>query len=392
MPNVYPAPDQASTLRACFLLSTRGFAYGGLETVADHLAAGLEQRGVGVSFVAGVAPGRPARPDLPPVGRVVRVPVVASTSGLARLAGRLTGLPALHAQSASFVAACLAHPAARRAVLTADLMVTLLEGESVLVSRLLGRSGRRTVAYLAGAIDLRWARADRSWLRIATSHTLAAVYREHGLRCDGVVTPGISADLLRGAPARSPGGIRLVYVGRLEPNKRVDWLLEVLPRVPEATLRLIGDGPARGAIWSAAAARGLTERVEVVGPLPPVGVIAELRQADVFVFPSAYESFGTAALEALAVGLPVVATDLPALREATGGHADLVPADDLGAWVAAVARLLDDPALRAERAEAGRAWAAGFTWERVVDTFWAMLEARWRSTHDSSTSTPGPRS
>jgi glycosyltransferase involved in cell wall biosynthesis len=249
--------------------------------------------------------------------------------------------------------------------------VTFLEAESVLLSRLFARRGGGSVAYLAGAIDLRWARRDRSTRRVATSQVIAERYRQHGLRCDDVVTPGVAAGLLDGPPPRSPsGGLRrLLYVGRLEPNKRVEWLLRVLRELPDASLRLIGDGPSRPAIERLADDFALAHRVAVLGPLPRQSVVAEMREADVFVFPSAYESFGATALEALAVGLPVVATDLPALREATGAQAALVLPDDLSAWISTIRRLLDDGPYRRTVAEAGRAWAAQFTWDRIVDRF-----------------------
>jgi glycosyltransferase involved in cell wall biosynthesis len=379
--NVKPisAAEHASTVinntpRVCFVLSTRGFLRGGLETIADHLAAGLVGRGYAVSFVQGTALGRRRRPDRP-AGRVIDVPVVAHDSRLARIAGRMLRLPPLHVQSLSFIAACLANPSARRALLRAELGVTFLEAEAALVSRLAPAS----IAYLAGAIHLGWARADRSTRRLATSHTVAELYRLHGLACDGVLTPGVPSDLLAGPPAGSSTGARLLYVGRLEPNKRVDWLLGVvqalLPGWPGLSLRLVGDGPARAALARDVHAAGLQGHVSFAGALVREQVNAELRQADVFVFPSAYESFGTVALEALAAGLPVVASDLPAVREATGGHASLVPLDDLHAWVEAIRPLLSDPGLRATRAEAGRRWAARCTWDHVVDRFEAFVRA-----------------
>jgi glycosyltransferase involved in cell wall biosynthesis len=279
-------------------------------------------------------------------------------------------LPRLHVQSLSFVAACLISREARRALLSADVSMTFLEGESVLVSRLRRRG---SIAYLAGAIDLRWARAECSTRRLATSQVVAEVYRRHALACDGVLTPGVAADLLEGPAAGSETGARLLYVGRLEPNKRVDWLLSLAPqlrlRFPDLSLRLVGDGPGRATLEHAVRAAGLESHVSFAGALEPRQVQAELRQADVFVFPSAYESFGTAALEALAAGLPVVASDLPALREATGGHASLVALDDTAAWLDALSRLLSDQGLRAQRAQAGRQWASGFTWERILDQF-----------------------
>jgi glycosyltransferase involved in cell wall biosynthesis len=355
--------------RVCFLLSTRGSVHGGLETIADHLAAGLAKRGYPVVFVVGRAIARPRRQDLPAC-RTLQVPVVAHNSPLARALGRVLRLPPLHVQSISFLLACLASREARRALLTAQVSVTFLEGESLLVSRLRRRA---SISYLAGAIDLRWARADRSTRRLATSELIAGLYRRHGLACDGVLTPGVPSGLLEGPPAGSTTGQQLLYVGRLEPNKRVEWLLplvaRLLPRYPQLTLRLVGEGPVRASLEHAISTAGLQQHVVLFGALAPEQVHAELRQADVFVFPSAYESFGTAALEALAAGLPVVASDLPALREATGGRASLVALDDLEAWQTAIADLLSDPGSRAERADAGRRWAADFTWDRIVDQF-----------------------
>ena len=387
------AAEHPSTIvpRVCFALSTRGFAFGGLETVADHLASGLVARGSQVDVVLGTALGRRRRTDLPAGPRTVAVPVLAHDSLAARLLGRALRLPPLHVQSISFLAACLSRRAARGALLGADVGITFLEGEAALVSRLLARRGRASIAYLAGAIHLGWARADRSTRRVATSHTIAELYRSQGLACHAVVTPGVSADLLRG-PAASPSEPRLLYVGRLESNKRVHWLLEVLgcllPRFPNLRLYVVGDGPTRSALQAAVEARGLAPNVAFTGALAPVQVEAQLRRADVFVFPSAYESFGTVALEALAAGLPVVASDLPALREATGGHATLVPMADLDGWVAAVAELLSDPRLRAARAEAGRRWAAAFTWDRVLDRFQAVVEEAIQA-RPASTARPG---
>jgi glycosyltransferase involved in cell wall biosynthesis len=79
------------------------------------------------------------------------------------------------------------------------------------------------------------------------------------------------------------------------------------------------------------------------------------------VLPSRYEGFGLPPLQALACGTPVVASDLPALREVLGADADLVPAGDAAALAAALAATLKDDGGDAARA-ARRARAAAFTW------------------------------
>jgi len=93
---------------------------------------------------------------------------------------------------------------------------------------------------------------------------------------------------------------------------------------------------------------------------------ALLSAAEAFVFPSLYEGFGLPPLEAMACGTPVVASRAGSLPEVLGEAALLVPPDDPGALEDALARLLDDGALRATLRERGLARATEFTWERTA--------------------------
>jgi glycosyltransferase involved in cell wall biosynthesis len=162
-----------------------------------------------------------------------------------------------------------------------------------------------------------------------------------------------------GLPARY-----LLFVGSREPRKGLDVLLaayrELLADQPGAPPLVLAGPPGWGAALDLA---GLPDgSVRLLGYLPESELASLTAGAAAMVFPSRYEGFGLPPLQALACGTPVVASDLPALREVLGDEADLVPAGDAGALAAALATALKDaPPSDAARA-ARRARAARFTW------------------------------
>jgi glycosyltransferase involved in cell wall biosynthesis len=195
--------------------------------------------------------------------------------------------------------------------------------------------------------------------------------------------PGAAWLAGRGLPERY-----LLFVGNREPRKNLPALLaayrELLAgRVPGGSGGLMGSPPAGRGSGGAGGPPGGLPPLVLVGPpgwgealdlagLPPEavrtpGYLPEddlarvVAGAAALVYPSWYEGFGLPALEALACGTPVVAADLPALREVLGDQAELVPPGDATALADAVARVLDDPGGEPARA-ARRARAAAFTW------------------------------
>jgi glycosyltransferase involved in cell wall biosynthesis len=121
------------------------------------------------------------------------------------------------------------------------------------------------------------------------------------------------------------------------------------------------------------------DAIRTPGYLPQGDLVQVVAGATALVVPSWYEGFGLPALEALACGTPVVASDLPALREVLGDQADLVPPGDPAALADALARTLDDPGDERRRA-ARRTRAAGFTWENcaqaTLSAYRLALESR----------------
>jgi glycosyltransferase involved in cell wall biosynthesis len=155
----------------------------------------------------------------------------------------------------------------------------------------------------------------------------------------------------------SDGGGRLLCVGVLAPHKGQDLLVEALIATADLPWRcsLVG-APDRAPDFVASLERRITaeriaDRVRIPGPRTGAALQREYHSADVLVVPSRTESYGMAVTEALAAGLPVIASDVGGLPEAVGRTADgvpglLVPPDDASALAAALTRWLTDAELR----------------------------------------------
>jgi glycosyltransferase involved in cell wall biosynthesis len=178
----------------------------------------------------------------------------------------------------------------------------------------------------------------------------------------------------------------LLFVGSREPRKNLPTLLAAYRALLAGRVPPAAGGPGAGAAGVPplvlAGPPGWGEALDLAGlPAGAVrtpGYLAEddltrlVAGAAALAFPSWYEGFGLPALEALACGTPVVASDLPALREVLADQAELVPPGDADALADALLRVLDDPGGEPARA-ARRARAAGFTWDAcaraTLDTY-----------------------
>ncbi len=194
----------------------------------------------------------------------------------------------------------------------------------------------------------------------------------------GEPSPGRTA-AARARLGLSPDAEVVVTVGRQEYQKGhrhlVDAFATVVEHRPEAVLVIAGRaGHASAALGDQIARLGLDGRVRLLGHRSDIAEV--LAAGDLFVFPSVYEGLGGALIEALALGLPIVASDLPALREVVrpGENADLVPPTDSAALAAAIVALLDDPARgRAYGARSRRLFEEGFDADRAADAVVNLL-------------------
>lgn len=176
-----------------------------------------------------------------------------------------------------------------------------------------------------------------------------------------------------------PQGVELLgCAARLHPTKRLDLAIRILPAMPARHLALAGQGADRERLEALAAELGVTDRVHFVGELQPTQIGEFLAALDLFVFPTVAETFGLAGVEAAAAGLPVVATDLPVLREVLEADGEpaaiLVDTTDTPAFAAAVDAVFGDPALAARLRSAGAGLARRFSLDAMVDAYARLID------------------
>jgi glycosyltransferase involved in cell wall biosynthesis len=176
------------------------------------------------------------------------------------------------------------------------------------------------------------------------------------------------------------GGPLAAVLTALRPQKAVHVFVAAAPaileRVPDARLAVIGDGELRGELEAQARALGVGDRLRFFGFRRPAA--RQLREIDVFVLPSLWEAFPISVLEALACGVPQVATDVGGTGEAVaeGETGLLCPPGDAAALADRVARLLADPAARERMAAASRdRHAERFTLDRMATETAAVYES-----------------
>ena len=360
---------------------------GGSGVVATELGIALADRGDEVHFISYALP---TRLDLPRAGvffhEVVAptYPLFVSPPYTLALATKMaevaaaTGLDLLHVHYAL--------PHAISAILARDMMTD--------------RGARLKVITTLHGTDITIVGQDRSYLPItrfgiersdgvtAVSRYLRDVTeRELNVRRPIAVIPNfVDASEYRpdGASAFArtiarPGEAVLMHVSNFRPVKRISDVIGVFERVRKkrpARLVLVGDGPDRSLAERLVRANGSASQTTFLGNVAAIESLMPI--ADVFLLPSDAESFGLAALEAMACGVPVVGTNVGGLPEVVedGKNGFLLPVGDVEAMADAVLAIVEDPERGRALSESARERAvAAFPSDQIVARYRAYYEA-----------------
>jgi glycosyltransferase involved in cell wall biosynthesis len=273
-----------------------------------------------------------------------------------------------------------------------DLVISFLSETNVLV--LLAAVGLGVPVIVTEHIDSRWYPLGRAWKilrRLSYRHAARLVSASAGVDkgfswlpagrrvvIHNPVCPKES-DAAVSPPLMFPWPHTVLAMGRLEAQKGFDLLIDAFGRLaadfPDWGLVILGEGSLRPRLSDQIKALGLGDRIQLPGITASPS--ATLRRGDLFVLSSRYEGFGLALVEAMAVGLPVVATDCPsgpAEIVHPGKDGLLVPAENVVALAGAMAQLMSDAADRRRLGENAQAVAQRFglntvmqAWERVID-------------------------
>jgi glycosyltransferase involved in cell wall biosynthesis len=394
------ASDCSSTVRILFITSSYPASRSDPRGVfVQRLAAALVRQGQSVTVVAPGAAGAPRFEDFAGV-QVIRQPYwiprwQSLTCGLPGILPNLRQKPWLVTQVPPLLGA-LAWRAIREAP-AHDVLHAHWVYPGGIAGALAGRFSGKPLVVTAHGTDINMATrsaplggvcrfvARHAHLCVgvseATDEALGAVGVHRSRRAFiplGVETIAYPDDFASAALAEfaASDAFRVVYVGSLTQNKSVTTLVEAHARLRRLGVRvttaIVGDGPDRPRV-EGAVRRSDAGSIVMAGYQPPHAVAAWLRAAHVLVLPSRSEGRPTVVLEAMAAGLPVVATDILGTRELVdhGRTGMLFPVRDADALGACLRQLADNPALRRGMGEAAQASLArqGLTTDRAAEQY-----------------------
>lgn len=161
----------------------------------------------------------------------------------------------------------------------------------------------------------------------------------------------------------------LLNSGRLSDVKNQSFILDLISKSGELHFAVAGDGELKDYLISYAKALGVDGRFYLVGELDASGMANFLNSGDLYLFPSKYEAFGVALVEAMAAGLPVIVNDFPALREVVQESGIALSLDNPDMWSRAIKSICDDKKLRDAMGNKSKLQADNFSMKKMFDGF-----------------------
>ena len=367
--------------RKRILFAINSLAGGGAERVLATLLAGSEPWRARYDIHLALLDDEPRAYDVPEWVELhqldARHKLLPSLTGLRTLTGRLKPHATLSFLTRANIANAWAMAGRRRPWLISERVNTSAHLGSAFAAKAMVRlvypRAAHVIAVSEGVVD-----------------DLAAHFGVARRRMSAIANPVDHrriAELAAEPPAFTPAGPYIVAAGRLVPNKNFPLLLRAYAKAaPPERLVILGEGPERGALEALAASLGIAGRVDMPGFVAnPFAVVARARA---YAMPSNAEGFPNGLVEAMACGVPVVATNCASgpseiladrARETVTDGIDvdagaLVPTDDVPSFAAALQRVIAEPR-RSECGKRARARSLAYGVEQAAANYWARIEA-----------------
>jgi glycosyltransferase involved in cell wall biosynthesis len=196
-----------------------------------------------------------------------------------------------------------------------------------------------------------------------------------------VIKCGIDQALYRVDPqVKKETDPTVIYLGRLKKYKSIDHLLAgfslVLGKIPEAQLVIVGEGDYKGHLMDFAKKLGLEKKVEFTGYVDKYEKVKRLQKSWVAVYPSLKEGWGLTNIEANACGTPVIASNVPGLKDSVidGQTGLLFEYGNVQELSECMVKILSDKEHRETLIRGGISWARSFNWDEVAEKTFELME------------------
>jgi glycosyltransferase involved in cell wall biosynthesis len=371
-------------MRICFIGPSIGTVNASQETVMYQFANHLNEKH-NVTLITGRTRGKPLLKRIREAKfEVVPIPFLRRDTPLNRIINRLSKrMHPWKVESLSLYFGLTIRPKKKRKIVESDVIITYYRNDIIFYSNYAYKFGVPCISILQFAgFGKDFFAADKSVVRLANSrYSKEALEQKHHVKIHGVITPGVSLEFFQDNQPVIPEikyKRSLLFVGNLRKQKGIFELVEIFEGISkiheDLILVIVGSGEAREKLMQKIKAAGLSDRIILTGEISYKDMPSYYKSSIMLIHPTWEETFGMVVLEAMASGISVIATDIPALREVTEGAAALLPLKNLNLWVEKIDHLLKDEKTRKEMAEKGIRKAKDHLWARKAEQLEGFLE------------------